>query len=298
MKKLKEQQEKDKTVETTQPDEDAKSEGIIEQEDYLEPILDREIEEDLSTATAGFENRPPSPLFIAAKSGVEVGTQIEEDIFKFDHEVEPLLEILVGKTLEQSMLEVLREEEVQADKEQKRLFEQLRSAELAEAQKLEAMEVRREEEVNIRMKQEIAKKQQESQAKEKLSSKAFAKTFFSNLETSVFSTLEDQGYFYDVVQRDIEDNFMPWLIHSVQANMDRNKSARQMMDDIIKMTVRRIIDTGNKAREKHNVNTCNCPSCVEIRAQKEALESNEESELEIDLGATMRITPDMIKQEE
>ena len=47
------------------------------------------------------------------KTGLERDTQIEEgDLFDFDFEVEPMLEVLVGKTLEQGLMEVMEEEEL------------------------------------------------------------------------------------------------------------------------------------------------------------------------------------------
>ena len=53
-------------------------------------------------------------------------------------EVEPILEVLVGKTLEQSMMEVMEEEELQNMRAHQEHFEQIRNAELAETQRLEA----------------------------------------------------------------------------------------------------------------------------------------------------------------
>lgn len=61
-------------------------------------------------------------------------------------EVSPILEVLVGKTVEQSLLEVMEEEELLNLREQQRVFEELRNAELAEQQRLEEQERRREEE--------------------------------------------------------------------------------------------------------------------------------------------------------
>ena len=46
-------------------------------------------------------------LFYWFYSGVDIDTQIYEgDLFDFDVEVKPILEVLVGKTIEQSLLEV------------------------------------------------------------------------------------------------------------------------------------------------------------------------------------------------
>jgi len=58
-------------------------------------------------------------------------------------EVKPVLEVLVGKTVEQSLLEVMEEEELSNLREQQRQFQELRNAELVEQQRLEEEDRRR-----------------------------------------------------------------------------------------------------------------------------------------------------------
>ena len=122
----------------------------VQTELYLEEITDRVTESDMTTQTDAFLDRPPTPLFVPAKSGKDISTQIEEgdvslspqqyvflfvcysihlfivvyllfshfvcflfvQLFDFDVEVKPILEVLVGKTVEQSLLEVMEEEEL------------------------------------------------------------------------------------------------------------------------------------------------------------------------------------------
>ena len=82
------------------------------------------------------------------KTGEDKETQIADgDLFEFDIEVEPILGVLCGKVLEQSRMEVLEEEELRVMREQQRQFEQIRNAELAEAQRLLAAEERRLKEI-------------------------------------------------------------------------------------------------------------------------------------------------------
>lgn len=57
-----------------------------------------------------------------------------------------MLEVLVGKAMEQSLLEVMEEEELARLKAQQRAFEELRNYELAEVQRLQEQERRRKEE--------------------------------------------------------------------------------------------------------------------------------------------------------
>ena len=79
----------------------------IQTESYLEEVTDVQPEEEVATQTDAFLERPVTPLFVPAKRGVDAETQIEEgELFDFDFEVEPLLEVLVGKTLEQGLMEV------------------------------------------------------------------------------------------------------------------------------------------------------------------------------------------------
>lgn len=115
----------------------------VQTETFLEELTDRVPEETAGTQTEAFLDRPPTPLFMPAKTGVDRETQIlPGELFDFDLEVEPILEVLVGKTLEQGLMEVLEEEELSAIRNRQEEFEQLRNSELAEVQRLEA-EVKR-----------------------------------------------------------------------------------------------------------------------------------------------------------
>lgn len=55
----------------------------VQTELYLEELSDRVEEADVETQTDAFLDRPPSPLFIPAKSGVDVATQILEGEVRF-----------------------------------------------------------------------------------------------------------------------------------------------------------------------------------------------------------------------
>lgn len=60
--------------------------------------------------------------------------------------MKPILEVLIGKTVEQSLLEVMEEEELANLRAQQRAFEELRNAEFVEQQRLEEQERRHREE--------------------------------------------------------------------------------------------------------------------------------------------------------
>ena len=86
--------------------------------------------------------------------------------------MKPILEILVGKTVEQSLLEVMEEEELANLRAQQRRFEELRNAELVETQRLEEQERRHREEKERRMRQQLEVLKKEKETTEKLAARA------------------------------------------------------------------------------------------------------------------------------
>eukprot|EP00639_Heterosigma_akashiwo_P017676 CAMPEP_0206395332 /NCGR_PEP_ID=MMETSP0294-20121207/22002_1 /ASSEMBLY_ACC=CAM_ASM_000327 /TAXON_ID=39354 /ORGANISM="Heterosigma akashiwo, Strain CCMP2393" /LENGTH=298 /DNA_ID=CAMNT_0053849603 /DNA_START=84 /DNA_END=977 /DNA_ORIENTATION=- len=101
----------------------------------------------VDTQTAEFADRPPTPPFRPAKTGVDAATQIEPDggggPWDFDAECAPLVAVLCAKTLEQAALEVAQEAELEALKQQMGAF--LR-AEEEERRRVEELERRQREE--------------------------------------------------------------------------------------------------------------------------------------------------------
>lgn len=63
-------------------------------------------------------------------------------MFDFDIEVQPILETLVGRTLEQALIEVMHEEELADLKEQQQRLMAIREREEAEIRRLEEQERR------------------------------------------------------------------------------------------------------------------------------------------------------------
>jgi|UniRef100_A0A7S4GDR1 hypothetical protein len=216
----------------------------IQTETYLEELTDKVEENTVDTQTDPMMDRPPTPLFVPFKTGRDMETQIEDgDLFDFNFEVEPILEVMVGKTLEQAMLEVMQEEELEAMRQHQLQYEQRRKEELMETQRLEAAEQRRYDEKERRKKQEVERLRKEKETREKLASRLYATQFLRNLENQVFGRLEDEGWFYDGVEREVETEFYPWLMSKVDAELDNRRKARSLVDELIRIAA-------NKARKE------------------------------------------------
>ena len=96
-------------------------------------------------------------------------------LFDFNLEVKPILEVLVGKTLEQSLMEVMEEEELDALRDHQREYEELRTAELIETQRMEEQARRRHDEKNRRIKQQQQVALAEKETAEKIAARTFAR---------------------------------------------------------------------------------------------------------------------------
>ncbi|KAL5457495.1 hypothetical protein EMCRGX_G034761 [Ephydatia muelleri] len=216
----------------------------VQTELYLEEITDRVEEADRQTQTDAFLDRPATPLFVPAKTGMDASTQIMEgDLFDFDLEVKPIVEVLVGKTVEQALIEVMEEEELANLRAQQRTFEENRNAELVETQRLEEQERRYREEKERRMQQQREALLKEKETAEKIAAKAFAQSYLSDLVPSVFSNLNEQGFFFDPVERQIDTSIVPWMLEAAEEVLCKKTVSRFVLDAIIRDVVAQKVST-------------------------------------------------------
>ena len=145
-----------------------------------------------------FEDRPPTPKFIPLPPGKEVATQIEDgELFDYDLEVEPILEVLVGRSLLSATYELIQEEERKEYLSHKKKYEQEREFELINLQRMDAARQRREDEKNRRAKQVEQKKLYDIEIQKKLMSKMSSKFYLSNLKKNVVNSLFERGVLRD-----------------------------------------------------------------------------------------------------
>lgn len=73
---------------------------------------------------------------------------------------------------------------------------------------------------------------------------------------NVFDKLYEQGYFYDPVEKEVEEDFMPWLSAETSACINREASARACIDLLIADALK-----NNLAARVSVHATFPCPSC-------------------------------------
>jgi len=224
----------------------------IQTENFLEELTDNVPEVDEETQTDFYMDRPPSPLFVPAKIGVDQSTQIEnDDLFDFNLEVAPILEVLIGKTLQVSMMELMESEELLSIRLHQQEFEQTRNAELAEVQRLEAEAKRKFAEKNRRVKEQKECAEARHELQQKIAARSFAKNYLADLHGNVFSKLMESGHFFDPLAREVENDFIPWLFEEAVKDVDKAATSRaaadQLLDEALTLALKKK-EEGDKGR--------------------------------------------------
>eukprot|EP01138_Halocafeteria_seosinensis_P006712 gb/GECG01006863.1/.p1 GENE.gb/GECG01006863.1/~~gb/GECG01006863.1/.p1 ORF type:complete len:379 (+),score=81.54 gb/GECG01006863.1/:1-1137(+) len=218
----------------TPPPVEGRSHMEIQTENFLEELHDKPPEEEIGTQTDPLNDRPPSPMFVPAKAGVDKETQVEDgELFDFDMEVEPVLEVLVGRTLEQGLMEVLEEEELESIRKHQEEFEQIRNAELAEVQRMESEAKRKEEEKERRRKQEEERVERERQIKQKVAASEHARKYLKSVRQAVFEKMILEGHFADPVAQEVEQQFLPGVFEGSTSRLHSRSVSRSLVDRLV-----------------------------------------------------------------
>jgi hypothetical protein len=158
----------------------------------LKPI---EIKEKVEDVPYFFEDRPQTPKYIPPPKGKDEETQIiDGELFDFEMEVRPILEVLVGRSVIQAQYELIEEYERDEYLNHKKNYERKREFELNKLQRTEDKYIRQEEEKQRRFKQKEQKKINDIIMQKKLMSNVFSKHFLKNLKGNTFRHLQERGF--------------------------------------------------------------------------------------------------------
>ena len=176
-------------------------ENVVRDESpILKPI---EVKGEVEDKPYFFEDRPNTPKYIPLPKGRDEETQIiDGELFDFEMEVKPILEVLVGRSVIQAQYELIEEFEREEYLNHKKKFERKREFELNKLQRTEAKYIRQEEEKQRRFKQTEQRKINDIIMQKKLMSNVFSKHFLKNLKGNTFRNLQERGFlsFHDTYE--------------------------------------------------------------------------------------------------
>ena len=158
----------------------------------LKPI---DVKEEVKDDPYFFEDRPNTPKYIPLPKGKDEATQIiDGELFDFEMEVKPILEVLVGRSVIQAQYELIEEYEREEYLNHKKNYERKREFELNKLQRIEAKYIRQEEEKQRRFKQKEQRKINDIIMQKKLMANVFSKNFLKNLKGNTFRHLQERGF--------------------------------------------------------------------------------------------------------
>lgn len=205
----------------------------VQTEKYLEELFVRPPEIDAGCQTDLFLHRPPSPPFVPQKIGRDVGTEIlDGELFDFDTEVQPIIEVLVGRTIEQALIEVLHEEEIAEMKRQQQQIMAIREAELAELRRLELEDRKIQAEKERRILQDKIAQDLDREMQERITASKLLQGRIDDLLPDVLNTVENIKDEKD--REEFERQITPWLAKEVAHEIGQMIDSKELLEDIIR----------------------------------------------------------------
>jgi hypothetical protein len=216
-------------------------EEVAEDKEFAPDLLeidDRPIEDDLATAADTYIQRPPTAHLVVDEPGIDVETQVwDGDLFNYYAEVRPMIKVIVQHTLLRALAEVHEEVEVENIQRHRDRYELERNTSLAELQRLEANEQRKFDEDKRRRQQREQAQKELMERNQKASADGFGESYAAEMMIQAMDLLERGGSFFDEVEAEVRDTFLPWLSEEIGAAM----SAKQLLFDLRKGAAQRAI---------------------------------------------------------
>ena len=212
-------------------------------------------------------------VFFPQKLGKDVSTQIlDGELFSFDRDVQPLLTVVVGKTLEQSLLEIEQEDEIASLREAKLMYSKKKDDENKRIKNLEDREIQKK--YNNDAKKEHRKEMREKRKKtqKELISRVMSKTYLRDLLKNSYNDLIYRGQFTNYTSISVKNKTNDILVKGTEKLNNMFINMKSYLNDKLKNKYKNIENSHRKAIDnRHNL-------LNEIERQKEIRRKREEEE--------------------
>lgn len=168
------------------------------------------------------------------KTGIDKITQIEDyDLFDYDREVQPILNVLLTKTIEQSLLEVEEETELEEIRKFKTDY-QKRQVNLRDNWEEEVKrEIQRIKHKNKALKNARSKREQQVKTMHKLQSLNLAKQFLSGCYKGTLKHLAQNNYWRDSFDDQLQISFKQFLTEKTLADSNQQAVSQNFIDQTV-----------------------------------------------------------------
>lgn len=220
---------------------------------------------DATTQTEWIIEKKIPDLSMPVYTGISKETQIypSDNLFDFDYESEPIVQVLVSRCLEESRIEVCEESELQVLKERQDFIKKHNKNEQTNLKALQQRELQKHKDHEKLMADKRRHKAQLIDVHQHMVARVYSKRFVEDIQRSSFDILDSMCMFLDETEKTIKDQFMPWLyeetIHDLKKVSSTNLKVESFIDkieqDIVQMhktTVAQDNEVRRLAREEED----------------------------------------------
>ena len=209
--------------------------------------------------------------FLPQKLGKDVGTQIlDNDLFDFDRDVQSLLTVIVGKTLEQSMLELEQEEEIENLREAKLMYSKKKNEDTKRIKNLEDREIQKKYNNDAKKDHRKQIRERRKKTQKELISRVISKTYLRDLIKNSYNDLIFRGQFRDYTSSIVKNKTNGILMSGSEKLNTAFNNMRNFIQDNLNNKLKNFENIHQKAvNERHKL-------LEEIARQKEIIRKREE----------------------
>uniref|UniRef100_A0A1A9V9Q7 Radial spoke head protein 3 homolog n=1 Tax=Glossina austeni TaxID=7395 RepID=A0A1A9V9Q7_GLOAU len=210
---------------------------VMQTDKYLEELVLHPPEFDVETQTDLFLEKPAQPPYTPAKIGIDVGTEIGEgELFHFDAEAQPIIEVMVDGTIEMTVLEMAHEREIEAIRRRQDELLAQREAELAELRRLEDEEIRLRAEKERRLRQDAIAKSVDDEIQKEVIAAKMLQGHIASILPEILDNLEPAT---DATKRQkLIESLCPWLATGISEEVGQIVDCREVLKNLVKEIVK------------------------------------------------------------
>ncbi|KAF0697243.1 Aste57867_12071 [Aphanomyces stellatus] len=178
--------------------------------------------------------------FVLKKTGVDAATEIAatDRLFDFDMEVQPMLTVLVNKTMKQALCEVEREEELKTIESYVSTLHDRQSVEAESIRDL--VEHAKKAYMAKAMEKDVAQKRRAEmeEVERKVAAASLSRFLLDQVTADTTAVLTAEGVYYDPLRRHVESNFLPWVYGAADARVRVKRVGLELTQDVVAGSLR------------------------------------------------------------
>lgn len=176
----------------------------------------------------------PEQLYVPKKTGIDAFTQVENDeLFNFEREVEPIIQVLITKTVEQSLLELEEEVELMNMEKFKRDYmNRVMNKKQEDTDKIVAVETEKKKELELQIKKLEEIQESEEALVKKVASNIIAHNYLRDLESNVIRSLEGRGRYREDKIDKFSHGFMDYITGEIVSFLHEEIEIEEQTKDL------------------------------------------------------------------